>query len=196
MSRADAERWDERYGSGEYQPSREPSWFLTRSLPLIPRGRALVIACGAGRNALALAGAGFQVDAFDIASVAIERAQAEGERRGLEVNWQVVDLDQAELEPAAYDLITMFRYMSRPLWPRLIQALAPKGWLMMEVHLKTPLEVTGPQSDEFRLETQELLSAFPGLRIVHYEETVEPSGRQPEQTALARLLACNGDPGW
>jgi len=196
MSRSDGERWDRRYSDGDYNPSREPAKFLTESLPIIPVGRALVLACGTGRNALQLAAAGFQVDGLDVSPVAIGRARTEGERRGVEVNWRVVDLDQAELEPNTYDLITMFRYMNKPLWTRIADALAPNGWLMMELHLRTSREVAGPQCDEYRLAPQELLDVFADLRIVRYEECFEGSASAGDASALARLLACNGDPGW
>ena len=196
MSKTDRQRWDRRYSCADHRPSSEPARFLIESLPLIPIGKALVVACGLGRNALALAESGFQVDAFDISAVAIERAKEASDQRELDVNWRIVDLDQVELEIGAYDLITVFRYVNRPLWPRLVEALAPNGWLTMEIHLRTSTEVSGPQSDGFRVAPQEVLRAFDQLRIVSYEESIEPSGAEGEAVALARLLACNGEPGW
>ncbi|HDH03208.1 MAG TPA: methyltransferase domain-containing protein [Actinobacteria bacterium] len=196
MSQADQERWDRRYSDGEYLPNRQPASFLSDCLPIIPVGRALVLACGAGRNALALAAAGFTVDAFDVSPVAIGLARADSERRGLDVNWQVVDLDEVTLERGEYDLITMFRYVNRALWSNLAGALAPNGWLMMELHLGTSREVSGPQSEGFRVGPQELLLAFAHLRIARYEERYEAAVPEEDSTALAHLLACKGDPGW
>ena len=196
MSESERMEWDRRYQTGEYRPRTRPSPFLEQWLDRLPTGRALDVACGTGRNALRLAEAGYRVDAVDISRAAIEKARIEGERRGITVAWQVVDLDDARLEAAAYDVITVIRYVNRKLWPRLIGALFPNGWLLIEHHLRTTADVGGPSSPEFRLAPQELLHAFDGLRILHYEEVLETAQGEERPFALARLVACNGDPGW
>ena len=196
MSEFERMDWDHRYQTGEYRPRTLPSSFLEQWLERLPTGRALDVACGTGRNAPRLAEAGDRVDAVDISQAAIEQARIEGERRGLPVAWQGGDLDHARLETAAYDVITVIRYVNRKLWPRLIKALAPNGWLLIEPHLQTTADVFGPSSPEFRLAPQELLRAFHGLRIVLYEEVLETAQAEARGFALARLVACNGDAGW
>lgn len=197
MTEEERAKWDDRYASGDYQPRTWPSPFLEEWIPRLPAGRALVIACGGGRNAIRLAEAGFRVEGIDISPVAISRAETEAARRGVDVTWRVGDLDEADLEPAAYDLITVFRYRSRSLWPRLPAALAPDGFLLIEHHLQTTLDVAGPTSPEFRLEPQELLDAFCGdLRIVQYSEALEPADERGSTYALARMAACKGSPGF
>lgn len=189
--------WDRRYASGDYVPRSHPTPFLLTWLDRIPVGRALDVATGAGRNALALAHAGFTVDAIDISSVAIDMARTEAERRELDVNWIVDDLDTTAFRDVAYDLITVMRYRSPELWPRLQAVLARDGWVLIEHHLRTTLEgVAGPSDDTFRLAPGELLEAFRGLRIVHYSEAVEPTDDGEAQFVIARMAACAGDPGW
>jgi hypothetical protein len=107
----------------------------------------------------------------------------------------VADLDELDMGSSFYDLITVIRYVNRPMWPRLLHALTKDGWLLIEHHLKTNLAVDGPQSSEFRLDPQELLPAFADLRIVHYSEIVETED-SGATVALARLVACKGNPGW
>jgi SAM-dependent methyltransferase len=190
-------RWDRRYATGEYAPRTQPTPFLLEWLDRIPVGRALDVATGTGRNALALAEAGYGVDAVDISAVAIDRARAEAERRGLEVNWVVADLETGTLPGDGYDLITVFRYRDPDLWPRLESALGPDGWILIEHHLQTYREdVVGPTDDAFRLAPGELLDAFGDLRPVHYSESVEPTDDGDALFVLARLVACAGDPGW
>lgn len=197
MSDEERQRWDRRYAEGEYVPRTQPTPFLVDWLPRIPTGRALDIATGTGRNALQLAAAGFDVVGLDISAVAIDRARAEAERRGLDVTWVTADLDVDPLPGDDYDLITVMRYRSPPLWPRLQAALAPDGWILVEHHLQTHLEdVAGPGDDAFRLAAGELLAAFADLRIVHYSEQVEPADDREARFAIARLVACAGDPGW
>ena len=154
-----------------------------------------MLACGAGRNALFLASRGFEVDAVDISSVAIDLARAEAARRDLSVNWQVADLDDFDPGERRYDVITMIRYTNRVIWPRLAAALATDGWLVMEQHLRTRHDVAGP-SDEFRLAPGELLDAFGDLRVIRYAEEYGESPTSGRMVATATLLACKGDPGF
>lgn len=197
MSDEERARWDRRYASGEYTPRSRPTPFLLEWLAHIPLGRALDVATGTGRNALALAGAGYQVDAVDISAVALGRAREEADRRGLEANWIVADLDTDALPGDGYDLISVLRYRNPDLWPRLASALAPDGWILVEHHLQTSRDdVVGPSDDAFRLAPGELLRAFGDLRIVHYSERIEPADDGEASFVLARLVACAGDPGW
>lgn len=195
MSAEEGARWDARYASGEYEPGRDQSSSVEEVAELAGEGHALVLACGAGRNALYLASRGFDVDAVDVSSVAIEMARGEAARRGLSVGWHVADVDDFDLGEGRYDLITMIRYTNRDVWPHLVTALAEDGWLVMEQHLRTRHEVAGP-SQEFRLAPGELLGAFPDLRVIRYTEEYGRSPTSNRMIATATLLACKGDPGW
>ena len=197
MSEDERARWDDRYASGEYVPRSHPAPFLLEWLPRIPVGRALDIATGTGRNAFALAEAGHAVDAVDISTVAIDRARAQAQRRGLDINWLVADLDSDALPDRTYDLITVLRYRNPRLWARLESALAPDGWILIEHHLQTHRrDVAGPRHDAFRLAPGELMQTFADLRVVHYSERVEPADNADAFFVIARFVACAGDPGW
>ena len=196
MSEDERQIWDSRYASGDYQPRSAPGPFLEDWVDRLPPGRALDLACGAGRHALRLAEAGLDVEAVDVSGVAIAMARTEAERRGLEVEWVVADLDGYELAPAGYDVITVIRYVNRRLWPRLIDGLAPGGWLLVEHHMKTTVDVDGPGSPEFRLEPQELLEACASLRVLLYEETFADGDRPGRRHCLQRLVAVKDGPGW
>jgi SAM-dependent methyltransferase len=190
-------RWDHRYASGAYVPRTAPAPFLLEWLPRIPVGRALDVATGTGRNAFALAEAGFEVDAIDISGVAIDRARAQAQQHGLEINWLVADLDDDALPDRRYELITVLRYHNPRLWAPLAAALAPDGWILVEHHLQTHRrDVVGPRDDAFRLAPGELLRSFEELRVVHYSESVEPADDGEARYVIARFAACAGDPGW
>lgn len=196
MSESERRRWDERYATGDYQPRTWSTQFLEQWASQFKTGRALVIACGTGRNALYLAEQGFDVVGVDISTVALEKARAEAVARGLSVEFWNEDLDAIDLRAETFDVITVIRYRNTQLWPKLIGALRPNAWVLVEHHLKTSAAVAGPSTDEFRLDPGELLTAFAGLRIVHYSEQIEPSDDSSTEYAIARLVACNGDPGW
>ncbi|CAN5891174.1 methyltransferase domain-containing protein [soil metagenome] len=196
MSELERVEWDRRYAEGDYRPRRDPSPFLEAWLGTVTPGLALDVACGTGRNALRLAEAGFDVRAVDISAVATDMGRKEAVARGLSLDWEVADLDRLDLTDRSFQLITVFRYVNRPLWPRLVAALAPGGWLLVEHHLQTHLSVDGPSTPDFRLAPQELLAAFSDLRIVSYMEGPEEGDREGSTFVIARLAACNGDPGW
>jgi SAM-dependent methyltransferase len=68
-----------------------------------PRGRVLDIGCGAGREALGFARAGFQVVAIDIAPRMIQAARANAEREGLDITFKVQSATDLDEPPGSFD---------------------------------------------------------------------------------------------
>jgi SAM-dependent methyltransferase len=195
VSNADRLKWDERYREGSYEARTYPTELLEEWLPRLPRGRALDIACGAGRNSLYLAANGYRVDAIDISGEAIERARASALARGLEINWIVADLDDAPLPPETYDVIFIARFLHRGLMPRAKEALRQGGVFLFEHHLISSSPVGGPGSREFRLRPNELLHLFWDLRVLYYREHLDDD-RDGRRMALAEIVACKGGCGF
>lgn len=198
MSSADRERWNQRYQEGSYGQRLHPSplvvaW-LDRLTSWYPQGRVLDLACGRGRNAIFLAQAGFDVDAIDISDVGITHAQQRAEEAGASVKWRTADLDDAKLEPVAYDVIVVIRYLHRDRIPDLMEALRIGGTIVFEQHLllspsdPNPEPVSGPTSQRFRLRSNELLRLFLSFRILAYEEGVFTDA-DGSRMALSRLVA-------
>ena len=147
--------------------------------------RALDVACGDGRDAAYLAALGFTVDAVDISDVAIDALRAAVIARRLAVNPRRLDLEREPLPSSGYDVVVQFNYLQRSLFGSLADALAPGGILLIETMTRTGSEELGDA--RFRLDGDELLSSFPSLEILRYEErTAERSGRP---RALAGLVA-------
>ena len=190
MSHAERDKWDARYRAGAYSERAHPTALLADWLDRSPRGRALDIACGAGRNALFLAAAGYAVDAVDISAAGLERGRATAAERRLDVSWHCVDLEERPdaLPSGPYDLIVWVRYVNVALWPAVLSRLAPGGHLLVEQHLVTNAEVVGPTSSAFRLASGELARAAAELVMVYEHEglIVDPDGRT---AALAQLIA-------
>jgi SAM-dependent methyltransferase len=195
LSEADLRKWDARYRDGSYSERRHPTALLARYLDQLRRGTALDIACGAGRNALALAASGFDVDAVDISTAGLDRLRADARAQGLEVNALEGDLEHGYSATLAikdcYDLIVMVRYVNQALIEPTIDRLADGGVLICEQHLRTDQDVVGPSSEAFRLGPNELLSSVRELRVHHYFEgiVIDPDGRR---AALAQLVASRG----
>lgn len=98
--------WDERYRRGEHADNL-PHPLVVRFAAQLPPGRALDVACGAGRHALHLAERGWQVTAVDASTVAIELLTRRAQELGVAVNAQVADLERGEfsISSDSYDLI-------------------------------------------------------------------------------------------
>ena len=191
MSTAERDKWDARYRDGAYEQRTHPTALLAQWLPRLERGRALDVACGAGRNALYLAANGFAVTAVDISPVALDRARRDADERGFDVDWLCADLDddaQAAIPPGGFDLIVWVRYIHPTLMPHLIERLNPGGTLLCEQHLQTAAAVVGPTNAAFRLAPGELARAASALDVLHSYEgaAVDPDGRP---VALAQLVA-------
>jgi SAM-dependent methyltransferase len=190
VSAAERDKWDARYRDGAYDGRTHPSALLAAHLPRLPRGRALDVACGAGRNALFLAAHGYAVTALDISAVALERGRRAAAERGLAVEWLCADLDddlQRTLPAGPFDLVVWARYVHRTLMPHLVARLDSGGALVCEQHLVTDAAVAGPTSAEFRLAPGELRGSAHGLRVDYSYEglVVDPDGRS---VALAQLI--------
>jgi SAM-dependent methyltransferase len=193
MSQEDRLKWDDRYRSGAYADREYPAQLLAEWEPKLARGRALDVACGAGRNSLFLAAAGWQVDAIDISPVGLARAEETASSRGLKVRWIEADLEVDPipvLPPGPYDLIVMTRYVNRPLLPLLPERLACDGVLLCEQHVDSADDVSGPKSPRFRMRANELLRVVAGTadqRVLYYREglVTDPDGRN---AALAQLV--------
>ena len=195
MSDADRERWNARYASGEYAARTHPSPLLAAWIHRLPRGRALDVACGLGRNAIHLAANGYAVDAMDISAVALSKARERAASAGVAVNWIEADLEQPDIARETYDVIVVARFLDRPLIPRLVDALRPGGHVVYDHHYITPANVDGPKSRRFRARPNELLERFRALRVLSFDEGIvaDPDG---SRMALARLVACKGSPGY
>jgi SAM-dependent methyltransferase len=190
VSAAERDKWDARYRDGAYEGRTHPTALLAEWLPRLPRGRALDVACGTGRNALYLAANGYAVTAVDISEVALDRGRRAAAERGLTAEWLCMDLDEdpdRALPAGAFDVIVWARYVHKTLMQHLVARLGLGGALVCEQHLETDATVAGPSSAQFRLAPGELRRCAQGLALDHYYEglVVDPDGRT---VALARLV--------
>lgn len=111
MSEKDRIRWNEKYREKEYQDY--PSEIVKKFYHLAPKGLALDIAAGTGRNAIFLADQGFAADAVDVSDVSIR--ELSGKHAG--VSALCADLDTYEIPADRYSLILNIRYLNRRLFP-------------------------------------------------------------------------------
>ena len=185
-----ARYWDERYRSQEAIQPRGPAAFLVQNIGLLPpRGKALDVAMGTGRNALYLASLGYEVMGIDISPVAIERCQAEAQRQGLRIEAICADLETYPLPRETYDVVLNFYYLQRDLCPWLVDALRPGGVLIFQTFAVEQQRFGwGPTEDEFLLKPGELRALFPQLEELVYREGIEEEDERGMK-AIASLVA-------
>jgi rhodanese-related sulfurtransferase len=165
-------------GPRDYGPERPrvagPSAWLLESGDLLPRGgRVLDVACGRGRHALLLAGAGFHVRALDADAAAIGWLRDVAARVGLDLDARVVDLEASgvDLGESSCDVILVVHYLHRPLFPALLRALAPGGLLLYETFTVEQARHGGrPRDPRFLLEPGELPRLLAPLEVVRARE--------------------------
>ncbi len=187
MSQQDRSKWNKRYAEDSYGKAN-PITLLEDWIEEIPTGKALDVACGAGRNAIFMAQAGFQVDAIDISTEGLNKARLSASSQGFDINWIEHDFDQDYDFETDYKLIIVLCYVNLPLISRLCECLAPGGYLLCEEHLVTEREVTGPTSSSYRVASGQLRDAVSGLSILMYQESLETND-EGEQVASARVVA-------
>ena len=179
--------WDARHRAAALGAPDEPASFVRELLPLLPTGRALDLACGAGRHTLLLAARQQEVTAVDSSSAGLETLERLARDAGLAVNRkrssekivasrQGVDLIHADLEQAilgvgSFSLILCVQYLQRSLFGQMERALAPGGMLLFETYTRAQLDLPGgPKNPGHLLEQGELRTAFPSLRLLFYRE--------------------------
>lgn len=168
---SDRELWNERYRTGEYRHEGDPAAILTNAVGWLPAGRALDVATGTGRHALFLAERGYAVDAIDLSEEGLAIAQQKADGRGVEVNWIQADLDTFAIPRDTYAVICVIGYYDMDLLETLPKALVRGGILIYEHHLgPAAIADRGPQTDEFRARSNEVLRASLELTVLEYRE--------------------------
>ena len=150
-----------------------PASWLTGNGDLLPSsGHGLDVACGTGRNALWLAAHGLAMLGIDRDSAAVRVLEDEARRRELPVRARVVDLEsgEASLGSGAFDLIAVFHYLHRPLFPALLAALRPGGLLVYETFTVEQARRGKPTNPEYLLQAGELRELVRPLEIVRERE--------------------------
>lgn len=160
--------WDERYASGKYSTDK-PHRLLSELAGKLSPGKALDLACGAGRHAIFLAENGWNVIAVDNSRVGIEIAGKRAKEKGVRVDFRAADLEKGEfaIEPDAYDLVCDFYYLQPDLFAPMKAGVKTGGIVVSTVHIYGE----GEEAGNFLLREGELREYFRDFEILHYHET-------------------------
>lgn len=165
MAVEDKERWDKKYQFNHPVPTKIVG--VVEKYSKLAKGKnALDIACGMGRHSKFLASQGFEVDALDISSVAIDSLQ------NIEnINAKEVDFDTYTLKENHYDLIVCTHFLKRELFPQILKALKEEGLFIFETFMHHHENSKVPSNRSFLLEEGELEATFDkDYELLHISE--------------------------
>jgi 2-polyprenyl-3-methyl-5-hydroxy-6-metoxy-1,4-benzoquinol methylase len=187
--KSDQKQWDERFGKKEFAFGKEANPFLKRHIALLPRGKALDIATGEGRNAVFLAQHGFNMDAVDISKMGLRKVRKLAKEMGVKIHTLHVDLDTYKIKEGQYDLITNFYFLKRSLISKIKKGLKKGGRVIFETYIleHRSLATGGPKQSKYFLKPNELLRLFDGFRILRYREGIFREGGK--RKGIASLIA-------
>jgi len=164
--------WDERFSEPGYAYGTDPNGFLTSVADRIPHGNVLCLAEGEGRNAVYLAGLGYEVTAVDTSTVGLAKAKALASDRGVTIETVLADLDDYSIEPGAWQgIVSIYCHLPpvvrAALHERCLRGLAPGGVLVLEGFTPRQLELGtgGPKNRELLMELEIIRQELPGLRL-------------------------------
>jgi tellurite methyltransferase len=159
--------WNERYKRGEHADEKPDAIVLRFASSLAP-GRALDLACGAGRHAIWLAEQGWSVTAVDRSTEAIDILKQRASARGVVVDARFADLERREflIEAESFDLIVVCKYLQRNFFPAIRQGIRIGGMAIAVIAMVDNDPSIKPMNPAFLLEPGELRREFDGWRIV------------------------------
>jgi tellurite methyltransferase len=176
------EKWNKRYREATHG-TQPPDQFLIDAFdryidPIFPnKGGALDVAGGTGRHAIFLASKGWNVLLTDIAEQGIENASMNADSLAGRMEFAVEDLTRFQARGRQYELILVFFFLQREIFPELVTALKPGGLLIYKSYTRHQTNFKGgPTNPDFLFAENELLNTFRDLRILHYAELIRDCG--------------------
>ncbi|WP_414054379.1 class I SAM-dependent methyltransferase [Macrococcus equi] len=155
--------WDEKFKDETYLYGEEANQFVKEQFEK-GHGSIACLAEGEGRNAVYLAGLGYDVTAYDYAEEGLKKTKRLADKHHVEVNTRLADLTiENAVEEGAYDYAVMIfghvEEKSQPtLFKNLIHAVKPGGKIYFEVYSKAQLDygTGGPKKYEMLYDLEDV----------------------------------------
>ncbi|MBU2968696.1 class I SAM-dependent methyltransferase [Pseudoalteromonas sp. C2R02] len=150
----------------------------------------LDLASGSGRNGLYLVNNDLSVIFSDIRHEALEETKENiaSNKKHLAHFWQVdFEQDTNELKDKHFSGVLVFRYLHRPLFENIKNAVLPGGFIIYETFTLGNEKYGRPKNPDFLLAKGELIEQFKGWQILHqFEGIIEVNGNKQ---AIAQIVA-------
>lgn len=167
-----------------------PSSFLIKNFELLPKGLALDLWMGEGRNTIYLATRGFDVDGVEADPQAVAQARIAARRLGVPIRALVGNVeDGTYIVPIeSYDVIVVFNYLHRPLFKDIKEGVVPGGVVVYQTFAMDQDGQGGTRDPERLLRPGELREVFSDWEILQYRELTGRS-REGETRPIAGIVA-------
>ena len=171
--------------SAEPHDLTEPSAWVVRWAERVPAGEPVLdVACGRGRHARLFATLGHPVQAIDRDPAVLSRLNGVAN-----VTARCADLERGAwpYKEERFAGIVVVNYLHRPLFTRLLAALASEGVLIYETFAVGNERYGRPSNPDFLLRPGELLEEVRGrLRVIAYEDLFVS---EPRPAVVQRICA-------
>ncbi len=166
--------WNERYAPATYFYGTEPNDFLRQQAPAIPSaGTVLCLGEGEGRNAVYLAGQGYDVVALDQSAVGLEKAGRLAAAKAVHIETLIANLDGYRFDAARWDgVVSIWCHLPSTIRSsihrQVVTGLKPGGVFLLEAY--TPRQIPngtgGPKDVDLLPTLAELRRDLEGLEIL------------------------------
>lgn len=174
--------WDLKYGQGLPSLTTPDPFFLSAYERFVQpsfanAGMALDLAGGLGRHALWLARRNWRVTVVDVSGVAIGKLRQAADQSNLKLDLLEVDTTEYDFGSARFELVVLFYYLDRSLFPKIVSALNVGGFVICKMAVRWGSETAPRTTDESALAKDELMSLFSDLHVIdHHERPVRGRG--------------------
>lgn len=168
--------WHERFQNEAYVYGTEANEFVKSvAHRLHAKGKTLALAEGEGRNAVFLAEQGLQVTTWDYAESGLAKTNRLAAERGVSVQTELVDLNDAQWTAEAWDqIVCVFGHFDQDLRRKTLQrvkeAVKPGGYYVSEVYsvYQPPYQSGGPKDLQQLYRPEDFLQVFHDWKIIHF----------------------------
>ena len=179
--------------NGQHHPNQliAPTPWLVENFNSLPKGLALDVAMGNGRNAVYLATRGFDVDGVDVDPDVVAQARATARRFHAPIRAVIGNVEDGTyiIPMEAYDVIVVFNFLHRPLFRDIKDGLKPGGVVVYQTYLEEQIRFGPPRNPSHLLAAGELAHVFSEFEILRIHERVDAAGPGGPLCALAGIIA-------
>lgn len=174
-------------GAHGSHPDTPSPWVVRWSHLAAPGASVLDIACGGGRHLAWFTQRGHPVTGVDRDTAAARVRLPGAELITADIEAGPWPLTQGTSAMRQFGLVVVTNYLWRPLWPHILDSVAPGGALIYETFAAGNETVGRPSRPDFLLQSGELLRVCADWHVVAYENgTLQAPARFVQRIAAIR----------
>lgn len=190
-----SEFWNKKYSVEDYIYGKEPNEFFRASLERLTPGKVLFLGEGEGRNSVFAAEQGWDVDALDSSSAAMEKAIKLAAERNVKINYQLADVCNYNYEAKKYDLVALI-YLHlheserTELHQKIIRSLRKDGIVILEAFDKSQInnDSGGPKNPDLLYTFEDIINDFIDLDFLELSKSSMPLNEGNHHTGNAEII--------